>query len=168
MTERLHFHFSLSCIGEGNGNPLQCSCLENPRDGGACWAAIYGVAQSWTQLKRLSSSSSSNRYLITNGSSINICLYIVCILETLSPVTPCKFSIIKMKSSLHIVIGKESNGFICNETRQVELWVLKQKFRKSSNSEAMLQKSQLVQNVGEKRTSYWVTGHLFFISLFSL
>ena len=46
-TERLHFHFSLSCIGEGNGNPLQCSCLENPRDGGAWWAAIYGVAQSW-------------------------------------------------------------------------------------------------------------------------
>ena len=54
---RLHFHFSLSCIGEGNGNPLQCSCLENPRDRGAWWAAVYGVAQSWTQLKRLSSSS---------------------------------------------------------------------------------------------------------------
>ena len=47
-TEQLHFHFSLSCIGEGNGNPLQCSCLENPRDGGAWWAAIYGVAQSDT------------------------------------------------------------------------------------------------------------------------
>ena len=47
-TERLHFHFSLSCIGEGNGNPLQCSCLENPRDGGAWWAAVYEVAQSWT------------------------------------------------------------------------------------------------------------------------
>ena len=59
MTERLHFHFSLSCIGEGNGNPLQCSCLENPRDGGAWWAAVYGVAQSQTRLKRLSSSSSS-------------------------------------------------------------------------------------------------------------
>ena len=58
MTERLHFHFSLSCIGERNGNPLQCSCLENPRDGGAWWAAIYGVAQSWTRLKRLSSSMS--------------------------------------------------------------------------------------------------------------
>ena len=57
MTERLHFHFSLSCIGEGNGNPLQCSCLENPRDGGSWWAAVYGVAQSRTQLKRLSSSS---------------------------------------------------------------------------------------------------------------
>ena len=56
-TERLHFHFSLSCIGEGNGNPLPCSCLENSRDGGAWWAAIYGVAQSWTRLKRLSSSS---------------------------------------------------------------------------------------------------------------
>ena len=50
-TERLHFHFSLSCIGEGNGNPLQCSCLENPRDWGAWWAAVYGVAQSWTRLK---------------------------------------------------------------------------------------------------------------------
>ena len=60
MTERLHFHFSLSCIGEGNGNPLQCSCLENPRDGGAWWAAVYGVAQSWTRLKRLSSSSSGS------------------------------------------------------------------------------------------------------------
>ena len=58
-TERLHFQFSLSCIGEGNGNPLQCSCLENPRDLGALWAAGYGVAQSRTRLKRLSSSSSS-------------------------------------------------------------------------------------------------------------
>ena len=58
MTERLRFHFSLSCIGEGNGNPLQCSCLENPRDGGAWWAAVCGVAQSRTRLKRLSSSSS--------------------------------------------------------------------------------------------------------------
>ena len=56
-TERLHFHFSLSCIGEGNGNPLQCSCLESPRDGGAWWAAIYGVAQSRSRLKRLSGSS---------------------------------------------------------------------------------------------------------------
>ena len=61
MTERLHFHFSLSCIGEGNGNPLQCSCLENPRDGGAWWAAVCGVAQRWTQLKWLSSSSSSSQ-----------------------------------------------------------------------------------------------------------
>ena len=59
MTERLPFHFSLSCIGEGNGNPLQCSCLENPRDGGAWWAAVYGVTQSGTRLKRLSSSSSA-------------------------------------------------------------------------------------------------------------
>ena len=56
MTERLHFHFSLSCIGEGNGNPLQCSCLENPRDGRAWWAAIYGVTQNRTRLMWLSSS----------------------------------------------------------------------------------------------------------------
>ena len=55
MTERLHFHFSLSCIGEGNGNPLQCSCLGNPRDGGSWWAALYGIAQSRTRLKGLSS-----------------------------------------------------------------------------------------------------------------
>ena len=54
MTEQLHFHFSLSCIGEGNGSLLQCSCLENPRDGGAWWAADYGVIQSRTRLKRLS------------------------------------------------------------------------------------------------------------------
>ena len=66
-TERLHFHFSLSCIGEGNGNPLHCSCLENPRDGGAWWAAVHGVAQSRTQLKRLSSSSSSRTYIIRPG-----------------------------------------------------------------------------------------------------
>ena len=63
-TEWLHFHFSLSLIGEGNGNPLQRSCLENPRDGGAWWAAVYGVAQSRTQLKRLSSSSSSNPQIV--------------------------------------------------------------------------------------------------------
>ena len=56
MIEQLHFHFSLSCIGEGNGNPLQCSCLENPRDGRAWWAAVYGVAQ-----KQLSSSSRRRR-----------------------------------------------------------------------------------------------------------
>ena len=58
-TEWLHFHFSLPCIGERNGNPLQCSCLENPSDGRAWWAVVYGVAQSWTRLKWLSSSSSN-------------------------------------------------------------------------------------------------------------
>ena len=58
MTEWLHFHFSLSCIGEGNGNPLQCPCLENPRDGGAWWAAVYEVTQSQTRLEWLSSSRS--------------------------------------------------------------------------------------------------------------
>ena len=63
MTEWLYFHFSLSCIGEGNGNPLQCSYLENPRDRVAWWAAVYGVTQSWTRQKRLSSSS-SRTYLL--------------------------------------------------------------------------------------------------------
>ena len=65
MTEQLHFHFSLSCIGEGNGNPLPCSCLENPRDGGAWWAVIYGVAQSQTRLKRFSSNSIFNHILFS-------------------------------------------------------------------------------------------------------
>ena len=74
-TEKLHFHFSLSRIGEGNGNPLQCFCLENPRDGRAWWTAVYGVAQSWTRLKRLSSSSSI--YNIYTGTlSIYMCVYI--------------------------------------------------------------------------------------------
>ena len=68
-TERHHFHFSLSCTGEGNGNPLQYSCLENPRDRGAWWAAIYEVTQSWTQLKQLSSSS-SNHHINSSPSHI--------------------------------------------------------------------------------------------------
>ena len=63
-TERLHFQFSLSCIGEGNGNPPHCACLENPRDRGAWWAAVYGVTQSRTRLKWLSSSSSIS-WLVT-------------------------------------------------------------------------------------------------------
>ena len=78
MTEWLHFHFSLSCIGEGNGNPLQCSCLENPRDRGAWSAAIYRVAQSRTWLKRLSSS--SNRLCIGKirglSDSLQYCIWI--------------------------------------------------------------------------------------------
>ena len=61
-TKQLHFHFSLWCTGEGNSNPLQCSCLENPRDGEAWWAAVYGVAQSTTRLKLLSSSSNSSKH----------------------------------------------------------------------------------------------------------
>ena len=67
-TEWLHFHFSLSCIGEGSGGPLQCSCLENPRDGGAWWAAVCGVAQSRTRLKRLSSSRVIFQLTVSQGS----------------------------------------------------------------------------------------------------
>ena len=87
-TEWLLFHFSLSCIGEGNGNPLQYSCLENPRNGGAWWAALYGVTQSQIWLKRLSSSSSSssssiqrimpaaNSDRLTSSLPIWICLFL--------------------------------------------------------------------------------------------
>ena len=69
-TEQLHFHFSLSRTGEGNGNPLQCSCLKNPRGGGAWWAAVYGVAQSRTRLKRLSSSSRLSNYRQCTGKRV--------------------------------------------------------------------------------------------------
>ena len=74
MTERVHFHFSLSCIGEGNGNPLQCSCLENPRGGGAWWAAVSEVAQSRTRLKRLSSGSSERGllFVVVSGFFIGV------------------------------------------------------------------------------------------------
>ena len=83
-TERLPFHFSLSCIGEGNGNSLQCSCLENPRDGGAWWAVIYGVAQSRTRLKRLSSSSSSREWVVVYR-VFQCCVFlIVCFDENLT------------------------------------------------------------------------------------
>ena len=71
-TEQLHFHFSLSCIEEGNGNPLQCSCLENPRDGGAWWAAVYGLAQSRTRLKQLSSSNMTNLDSILKSRDITL------------------------------------------------------------------------------------------------
>ena len=79
-TERLHFHFSLSCIGEGNGNPLQCSCLENPRDGEAWWAAIYGVTQSRTGLKWLSSSWSDLAY-VCKSINMHINLIPLCCLD---------------------------------------------------------------------------------------
>ena len=69
-TKRLHFHFSLSCFGEGNVNPLQCSCLENPRDRRAWWAAVYGVAQGRTQLKWLSS---SNEHVLSCFSPVSLC-----------------------------------------------------------------------------------------------
>ena len=73
MTERLHFHLSLSWIGEGNGNPLQCSCLESPRDGGAWWDAVYGVAQSRTRLKWLSSNRNRRLLLIKETRNLKEC-----------------------------------------------------------------------------------------------
>ena len=76
MTERLHFHFSLSCIGEGNGNPLQCSSLENPRHGGAWWAAVYGAAQGRTRLKRLSSNITIYNFVFVCLCLCNTCIVI--------------------------------------------------------------------------------------------
>ena len=81
-TEQIHFHFSLSCTGERNGNPLQCSCLENPRDRGAWWAAVYGVAQSRTRLKRLSSSTSELCRVILLRMYLSSCRNSMCLILT--------------------------------------------------------------------------------------
>ena len=103
-TKRLHFHFSLSCIGEGNGNPLQCSCLENPRDSGAWWAAVYGVAQSRTRLKRLSSSSSSssNREAVCPGRARNLPYVFSC--------TSLYLAVHLYPSSYHLLSHKMKHG----------------------------------------------------------
>ena len=113
MPERLHFQFSLSYIGEGNGNPLQCSCLENPRDGRAWWAAIYGVTQSRTRLKRLCSSSSSRVTKLSSRKSSPVCLQwlsrgsrpqlppgVITSLYLLSELAPCS-SFLLLFSTLH-------------------------------------------------------------------
>ena len=118
-TERLsHFHFSLSCIGEGNGNPFQCSCLENPRDGGAWWAAIYGVAQSQTRLKRLSSSSKSS-LCILDTSPFFLCksflvffdtspLSEICFANTFSQSGACLFILLMVSSEKIFILMKFS------------------------------------------------------------
>ena len=76
-TERLPFHFSLSCIGEGNGNPLQCSCLENPRDGGAWRAAVSGVAQSRTRLSDLAVAAAEHEFATTTPISTSQALFVI-------------------------------------------------------------------------------------------
>ena len=129
-TEQLHFHFSLSCLGEGNGNPLQCSCLENPRDGGSCWAAVYGVAQSRTQLKWLSSSSSRSQDLVQAGLTILylsrwrvsrmdrhiLIFYIWIFLEIAKqqedPLGIC--SALKKMKSAHATMWKQKETICCN------------------------------------------------------
>ena len=102
MTEQLHFHFSLSCIGEGNGNPLQCSCLETPRDGGAWWAAVYGVAQSRTRLKQLSSSSSS-LYLVTPSPILPHPLFLSLLVTTSFFVYVCESISVLLYSSISFI-----------------------------------------------------------------
>ena len=82
-TEQLHFHFSLSCIGEGNGNPLQCYCLENPRDSGAWWAAVYGVAQSQTRLSNLAAAAAADcEYSVFQNEFIRYLVTTYCVSDT--------------------------------------------------------------------------------------
>ena len=121
MTERLHFHFSLTCIGEGNGNPLQCSCLENPRDGGAWWAAVYGVAQSQTWLKRLSSSS---------GNSNGVCLQLMALKLRFFQASLSVF--LPLKEDLHTwYLSKPSSKYVLLEA---PLWWQRHIIRKCSIS----------------------------------
>ena len=120
MTEQLHFHFSLSCIREGNGNPLQCSCLENPRDGGAWGAAVYGVAQSQTRLKRLSSSSSS--HTVFHGGCTHLhprqqCanahqrLFVACLMITI--LTGVRWHLIVVLICISLMISNAEHLFVC-------------------------------------------------------
>ena len=117
-TEGLHFHFSLSCIGEGDGNPLQCSCLENPRDGGAWWAAVYGVAQSWTPLKRLGSSSSRSTIAFNVNFSKKVILTFVYIF------------IYFMSKIIQIIICKDQSVFQIDNIINPTLSVLGNSIRK--------------------------------------
>ena len=106
MTEQLHFHFSLSCIGEGNGNPLQCSCLENPRDRGAWWAAIYGVSQSQTWLKQLSSSSNEITISQKDMRGAQTSLWTQLIRDTISSISS------KIPSSSHVLASLRSGCWL--------------------------------------------------------
>ena len=126
-----YFHFPLSCIGEGNGNPLQCSCLENPRDRGACWAAIYGVAQSWTQLKQLSSSSSSSGDIqipisltwdrTWSSDSESMESYP---LDCQGVPTPCFLWTSNLDNSFHLLVVVTSSGICCVITFcNLPLWI---------------------------------------------
>ena len=114
MTERLHFHFSLSCIGEGNGNPLQCSCLENPRDWGAWWAAIYGVAQSQTRLKWLSWAELVRYSCLLSAGFLSLKVYSWCIhgeRHTPRPPTPPSPCSILVNNLLKACVALEKENF---------------------------------------------------------
>ena len=106
-TDQLHFHFSVSCTGEGNGNPIQCSCLENPRDEGACWAAVYGVTQSQTGLKRLSSSS---RSVLQSFVLLWLLLFVFCCFFHLSslPYHPISQNTEKLNVKIYILRWKRT------------------------------------------------------------
>ena len=132
-TEQLHFHFSLSCIGEGNGNPLQCSCLENPRDGGSWWAAIYGVAQSQTRLKWLSSSSSSRLSIRRTEQSIFVTVARLIYFFTLKGMIFEEYSI---EREFPVTVRSYIFCYQCFKTRNLELF--KMKFSLSESKEFSL------------------------------
>ena len=153
MTECLHFHFSLLCIGEGNGNPLQRSCLENPRDRGAWWAAVYGVAQSRTRLKRLSSSSSSSFIIsyfqlshpyMTTGKTIALTRWT---------------SVGKVMSLLFNMLSRLVIAFLPRSKYLLISWLQKPVCRSGSNSSNWTWNNRLVPN--RKRS----TSRLYIVTL---
>ena len=121
-TERLHIHSSLSCIGEGNGNPLQCFCLENPRDSGAWWAAIYGVAQSQTQLKWLSSSSCEIKRCLLLGGKVMTNLDSV--LKSREITLPTKIHLVRAMAFPVVMYGCESWTIKKVECRRIDVFKL--------------------------------------------
>ena len=115
MTERLHSDFSLSCIGGGNGNPFQCSCLENPTDRGAWWAAVYGVTQSQTRLKRLSSSS---RYTIRTPGSVPFTPNKLLVILNDFPELPITLLIVKYNKRPRVIRHLKKIYFVIKEKAQ--------------------------------------------------
>ena len=126
-TKRLHFHFSLSCIGEGNGNPLQCSCLENPRDWGAWWAAVCGVAQSQTRLKRLSSSSSNSMCVHPFATFVLLFSIYICIFFFLNHLKgelllfPLSLHHAPLPLILHFVFPRSKNHLLYNHSTIIKI-----------------------------------------------
>ena len=121
MTERLHFHFSLSCIGEGNGSPLWCSCLENPRDGRAWRAAVSGVAQSRTRLKRLSSSSNKMSSWHFQKVISNMILWRLFLFGWSVSINNCSPNILLRVIRLPYILAAEKGGTLTSRTEGFSL-----------------------------------------------
>ena len=149
MTERLHFHFSLSCIGEGNGNPLQCSCLENPRDEEAWWAAVYGVPQSQTWLMWLSCSSIDHYNILYSHGFFSGCIHPeMCMLQF----SPCLYTCLFLFFSSNNLIRQRSFWI------RTVYWEIINNFLRNDNviwANILILRSFMMNQLGKKTFDIW-------------